>query len=339
LVDEAYADFAETNCLSLVARSDKIMVSRTLSKSYALAGLRFGFLVAQPHLIEQFAKVKDSYNVGALDIAGVSWLDPEQGNVADCYLIAAMIAIAWARPVSWLRRLSAGTRGAREPGNLHVRFFPADTEGFLHPRPFDVPPKVPLDTGRNWIYAHSAQGGETWPALVERAFVMQATGNAGEPSVDDYRTIGTGDYWPQDVARTLLGGKTFSRSSGRHGPLFASLAPMCEASLTRYPTMAWTPLRSKRRGWAESGLVDEHSYAVLGLVARRDRDFVVLRNPYGKNAHRPHFARGEWSEGAPRNGGQPVMLGEHGVFAIEARAFDRWFDGFAWINVPRDPNV
>ena len=69
LVDEAYADFSQQNCLALVARSDKIMVSRSLSKSYALAGLRFGFLVAQPHLIEQFIKVKDSYNVDALAIA------------------------------------------------------------------------------------------------------------------------------------------------------------------------------------------------------------------------------------------------------------------------------
>jgi len=72
LVDEAYADFAETNCVSLVAQNEKIMVSRTLSKSYALAGLRFGFLIAQPQLIEQFAKVKDSYNCDALAIAGAT---------------------------------------------------------------------------------------------------------------------------------------------------------------------------------------------------------------------------------------------------------------------------
>ena len=72
LVDEAYADFAETNCLELVAQNEKIMVSRTLSKSYALAGLRFGFLIAQPQLIEQFAKVKDSYNCDALAIAGAT---------------------------------------------------------------------------------------------------------------------------------------------------------------------------------------------------------------------------------------------------------------------------
>ncbi|MEM8944597.1 MAG: histidinol-phosphate transaminase [Planctomycetota bacterium] len=72
LVDEAYADFAETNCLALVAENEKIMVSRSFSKSYALAGLRFGFLVAQPALIEQFAKVKDSYNCDSLSIAGAT---------------------------------------------------------------------------------------------------------------------------------------------------------------------------------------------------------------------------------------------------------------------------
>src|SRR5208282_4032081 len=72
LVDEAYADFAEANCMDLVAKNERIMVSRSLSKSYALAGLRFGYLVAQPHLIEQFIKVKDSYNCDALSIAGAA---------------------------------------------------------------------------------------------------------------------------------------------------------------------------------------------------------------------------------------------------------------------------
>jgi histidinol-phosphate aminotransferase len=72
LVDEAYVDFAGTNCLGLVDKCEKIMISRTLSKSYALAGLRFGYLVAQPQLIEQFVKVKDSYNCDALSIAAAT---------------------------------------------------------------------------------------------------------------------------------------------------------------------------------------------------------------------------------------------------------------------------
>lgn len=46
LVDEAYADFADQNCVHLVAQNEKIMVSRSLSKAYGLAGLRFGYLIA-----------------------------------------------------------------------------------------------------------------------------------------------------------------------------------------------------------------------------------------------------------------------------------------------------
>ena len=48
------------------------MVSRTLSKSHALAGLRFGYLVAQPRLIAEFVKVKDSYNCDAISIAAAT---------------------------------------------------------------------------------------------------------------------------------------------------------------------------------------------------------------------------------------------------------------------------
>lgn len=72
LVDEAYADFAETNCLELVRSCDNVLVSRTLSKSYALAGLRFGFVVGRPELIQELMKVKDSYNCNALSIAGAT---------------------------------------------------------------------------------------------------------------------------------------------------------------------------------------------------------------------------------------------------------------------------
>jgi histidinol-phosphate aminotransferase len=72
VVDEAYVDFADFSCIDLPEKNDKILVSRTLSKSYALAGLRFGFLVAQPQIIEQLVKVKDSYNCDALAIAAAT---------------------------------------------------------------------------------------------------------------------------------------------------------------------------------------------------------------------------------------------------------------------------
>jgi len=72
VVDEAYGDFADTNCLDLVRRNPRVIVTRSFSKSYALAGLRFGFAVAQPAVIEQLQKVKDSYNCDALSIAAAT---------------------------------------------------------------------------------------------------------------------------------------------------------------------------------------------------------------------------------------------------------------------------
>ena len=72
VVDEAYADFAATNCLKLVEQNERVMVTRTLSKSYGLAGVRFGFLVAQPHIVAELAKIKDSYNCDALAIAAAT---------------------------------------------------------------------------------------------------------------------------------------------------------------------------------------------------------------------------------------------------------------------------
>jgi histidinol-phosphate aminotransferase len=72
LVDEAYVDFADENCLELALRLPNVVVSRTLSKGYALAGLRFGFAVTRPETVREMAKVKDSYNCDALSIAAAS---------------------------------------------------------------------------------------------------------------------------------------------------------------------------------------------------------------------------------------------------------------------------
>jgi len=65
-IDEAYADFADDHCLDFVSRYPNVVVSRTFSKSYSLAGLRLGLAFAAPGLILEMNKVKYSYNVDAL---------------------------------------------------------------------------------------------------------------------------------------------------------------------------------------------------------------------------------------------------------------------------------
>lgn len=83
LVDEAYVDFADQNCLHLVRENEKILVSRSLSKSYALAGLRFGFVVAQPQIIAGLMKIKDSYNCDTLSIAAATAAIDDQAWLAE----------------------------------------------------------------------------------------------------------------------------------------------------------------------------------------------------------------------------------------------------------------
>ncbi|MCU0703706.1 MAG: histidinol-phosphate aminotransferase family protein, partial [Fimbriiglobus sp.] len=72
VLDEAYADFCEWNGLDLVGKIPNLIVTRTLSKYYALAGIRFGFAVASPELIRQLVKVKDSYNCDMLSLTAAT---------------------------------------------------------------------------------------------------------------------------------------------------------------------------------------------------------------------------------------------------------------------------
>jgi histidinol-phosphate aminotransferase len=69
VVDEAYVDFAETSALELVKEFENVLVIRTLSKGYSLAGLRLGFGIAHPTLLNGLFKVKDSYNIDAIACA------------------------------------------------------------------------------------------------------------------------------------------------------------------------------------------------------------------------------------------------------------------------------
>ena len=75
VVDEAYVDFGGQSAASLIKRYDNLVVIQTFSKSRSLAGLRVGFALAAPLLIEALERVKNSFNsypLGCLAIAGAS---------------------------------------------------------------------------------------------------------------------------------------------------------------------------------------------------------------------------------------------------------------------------
>jgi len=66
VVDEAYVDFADGDAMALVGRLPNVVVLRTLSKSFSLAGLRAGLAFAHPDLLAGVRTVKDSYNLNRL---------------------------------------------------------------------------------------------------------------------------------------------------------------------------------------------------------------------------------------------------------------------------------
>jgi histidinol-phosphate aminotransferase len=84
LVDEAYFHFADSadyeSMIPLIKDHPNLIVARTFSKIYGMAGLRCGYAVAQPKVIERMRKHQpwDSINVMALSAALASLKDPEQ---------------------------------------------------------------------------------------------------------------------------------------------------------------------------------------------------------------------------------------------------------------------
>ena len=68
LVDEAYAAFAAETSLALLAEFDNLLIVRTFSKSHALAGMRVGYALGSPRLIQAMRCIRDSFNSYPLDL-------------------------------------------------------------------------------------------------------------------------------------------------------------------------------------------------------------------------------------------------------------------------------
>ena len=69
VIDEAYVDFAAGGCIGLIDKHPNLIVLRTMSKSFSLAGMRLGFGFAAAELVAGMWKVKDHYNVNRLSLA------------------------------------------------------------------------------------------------------------------------------------------------------------------------------------------------------------------------------------------------------------------------------
>jgi histidinol-phosphate aminotransferase len=85
IVDEAYYEFSGTTCFELLRKFPNLILLRTFSKAMAMAGLRIGYLLADPALAAEVAKAKLPYNLNFVSIAaaeaGLDRIDLLQANV------------------------------------------------------------------------------------------------------------------------------------------------------------------------------------------------------------------------------------------------------------------
>jgi len=84
VADEAYVDFADENALDLVRKYENVVVTRTLSKSYSLAGMRLGLAIARPEIITALDKIRDHYNLDRLAQAACCAALSDQDYFREC---------------------------------------------------------------------------------------------------------------------------------------------------------------------------------------------------------------------------------------------------------------
>lgn len=97
VVDEAYHEYIDapglTTALALADRHPNLVVTRTFSKAYGLAGMRVGYLVAHPSVVAVLERLRESFNVNSTGLAG---------------------AVAALRDKAWLTKVRAFNRAERE---------------------------------------------------------------------------------------------------------------------------------------------------------------------------------------------------------------------------------
>ena len=139
VVDEAYVDFGGQTAAPLIDRYPQLLVIRTLSKAWALAGLRVGYALGHPDLIEALSRVKDSFNSYPLD------------------RLALAGATAALSDAAWLAQTSARIQASRE----------ALSEG-LRARGFEV-----LPSQANFVFArHPAHEGASLAAQLREQRIL-----------------------------------------------------------------------------------------------------------------------------------------------------------------------
>jgi hypothetical protein len=270
--------------------------------------------------------------------------DPVQGGLGDCYYIAALDAVAWSVPemIQWSPLVDPdhATQVQLDPtGPGSVRLSP----GYYHSRDVGVP-NDPVTTGPLWeyvtmtellpesakgvpLYATSSRAGETWPNLYEKAFAIWRTGSGDQP---DFTPLGGGDCG--EATRVLVGRDWnldwWATESLEATDVLQNIQQHAPEGKTIHPMTAFTygsaddfPQDGITRDYAGSNIIFNHCYSLLGFIIGGGDEYIVVRNPWGKDGTTR-------SDRAPDGAFGGLTLNTNGVFGLPVEVFREYFEGF-----------
>jgi hypothetical protein len=251
----------------------------------------------------------------------IEFNDPIQGAVGDCWLIAALSAVSWAMPYSVVHAVRAIGEGESD----RVSAITLHSKGGSHDAPtkmVEVTDKVLVDFNHHVRYCRSNDLREIWPGLYEKAFAKWSTRESSdEPEIPQ---LAGGD--PAKAMAQLTNRRALYYATEKRTP--EELVGIVRANSANFkttnPMTAWTYASGDM--YAGSNIVANHAYTILGWAFQGQKNYIVLRNPWG--FHEPMGP--ETFQGILRfldaSFWRPInMIGNDGVFALETSAFKKYF--------------
>jgi hypothetical protein len=241
-----------------------------LGESSAARATRFARLFS-PKLIDiLFPKIKLGYHpdgmswkdAGRFFNEAAEFFDPVQGAVGDCYLIAALSSVAWARSFT-ISDAARATGGDNETFTHRITLY---NNG--QPQDFEVTDKILVADDGSVPFCRSKETDEIWPGIYEKAYARMRLGEATDyPAIPD---IAFGD--PVGAAAQLTGlAPTYMwHSDFTSAQVLAAVRSHSSNGRTTSPMVAWT-YGSGPEGdvaYRDANIVAGHAYSVLGSMRR-----------------------------------------------------------------------
>jgi hypothetical protein len=276
--------------------------------------------------------------------------DPIQGAVGNCYLIAALAAVAWTRPYVIAQRTRQTQAGVFTD---MVECY--DAGGAK--KQIEASEKLPvIPPANNLFYARSSDPGEIWPGVYEKIFAKWHNNDPGD--TPDISLTAGGDpvgalHWLMDSTSYYYGTADMDATAiwntiksncnmsliSRPGPRPGMVLILGSSGMPFNPMVAWTyPSGSDSPDnviYASARIAANHAYTVCGLMTTGSlwnlgTSYVVLRNPWGnyESTLSPNSTWAVLENGVWRSFSFPT---NDGIFGLPVAEFKKYFAGFGTV--------